>query len=56
MKPVEFPTFAYNIVKAGASADTTYVGATATLSTFPGVAYFHVNPASATIKQIKGEA
>lgn len=56
IEAVEFPTFAYNIVKAGASADTTYVGATATLSTFPGVAYFHVNPASATIKQIKGEA
>ena len=54
IEAVEFPTFAYNIVKAGAAVDTTYVGSTATLSTFPGVAYFHVNPASATLAQIAG--
>ena len=52
IEAVEFPTLSYNIVKAGASADTTYVGSTPTLSSFPGVAYFHVNPSSATLAQI----
>ncbi|WP_148372332.1 hypothetical protein [Bacteroides bouchesdurhonensis] len=59
IEAVSFGSYEYNVIQKTAAnvADTTYTAnGDATLSSFPGVAKFHINPSSATLAQIKNGA
>ena len=57
IEAVAFGSYSYNKVVGTATADTTYTATgDETLSSFPGEANFYINPASASLAQIRGGA
>lgn len=57
IEAVAFGSYSYKKVVGTANADTTYTATgDETLSSFPGEANFYINPASASLAQIKGGA